>query len=308
MHIEPMIGDEHWLETLVATKLHCRPEVHHMNVTTIRDTCSRIYQMIYISDYKDPESANRERQDALYNQLATYLLPERTQVWGMVAIIAFEETDTACPSARLDMSEVEMIVNRRELATTATVAAHTEHVSTEAEMSCARIIDILSDPNTPMIERRMFGDIGYHLVGWQQRTTHDISVIINKTATRLLGRRVTGTWTFTVYRSDSCFLDVTSAEIAELESVCMAPLDVVNQSTPDDVPQQRREAFNTRFRILRNRSAHCQPVCQKCGSQASTLKVCTGCYRMRYCGSECQQEHRQLHAADCQRSTPIGDQ
>ena len=40
-------------------------------------------------------------------------------------------------------------------------------------------------------------------------------------------------------------------------------------------------------------------VCAACGRKGNSLKMCTGCHLVHYCGRQCQMDHRKAHKKIC---------
>jgi hypothetical protein len=298
--IRQLEHNSNWMYHLARDLLGCDPDLHHLNTTTIRDSSSRYYQMIYVEFYKTPKAEAAETVLVNENHYATWALHERSIIYRPVAIISYDEESPKCPRSELTMEELEHIFLRRDRAHIVEALPGRAAQPTTLDASVAEIEKALAT-SPQWGEREIFGEDGYNIIAWKVPQGSSLGTEDNWIASRIMHRRVTGVWRFTMRRVLGYHYDLTTEEIIMLSEVCCGTSDV-EQLTEDEMKRKSRMPFCTRHHVLRARIADLEALCASCNKRPDSTKWCEGCYRMRYCNAACQTAHWSSHKSDCMRA------
>lgn len=127
---------------------------------------------------------------------------------------------------------------------------------------------------------------------------------VNKIVTKVLGNKVNGPILVMLKLQDNKYGDITKEEFKKIISLSETPLkarDLDKSEHEEEKHESGVYKVKNRFKILQDRFSNYKRECFVCHKQGK-LSTCTGCYRLRYCGDNCQQQHWGEHKGECQQS------
>jgi hypothetical protein len=306
--VRHVVPQKDWSSVVLTDIMKIVPTSHNCDTTTLSETTERIYQMIYINDFTVEDEKKASCVPANRNHLAEWLTWDRKEIYGPTVIVAaavsIDGRVSDCTDKSKDMvswSDIRDLLQRRERFQTVSISASTEDGAnpyTEVAMRQEQLKQIRdasgsADAQKIVRERLILGDKGFHLIAWGD---NDRQQPVNKVATRILGERVYGTWSFTQEVWYGAYASLSEELIEIISNICEGPKSEPDVTEDDVKPDER---VVSRYVLLRKRILRIRRGCHKCGKLSSTVKRCAGCYRLRYCSTACQSADWAEHQGDC---------
>jgi hypothetical protein len=332
------LDNGHWLEQILVDMMDTNPYHHVIDCTTIRESFQRVFQMFNVADYKLAEVRDKAAVPDNRNLMAEYLMPSRDRpIYGAVIIIANGLDNWNVPyngtfsekhnNGHVEFSDIKKLISTREEFTVTDIIVATNSY-TSKQMDLATLQELRNKwaleeskddeekkddevGEVSHLEVNYLGDSGWKLLAWQSAITPEL----NKTATRILGKRVYGDWTFASQAGEDMFDDLTREHIELFSNFAACPLDMISEPPPLPVPVGDMESEDyqrkldhiknrvlTKHYLMRLKIESLTHGCAQCSNDNVPLNYCTDCYRLRYCSVDCQRKHRAAHKADCKQS------
>lgn len=263
------------------------------------ETADNIYQMCHLNmSYNG--GTNEESQ---VNGLASYLGLGAVSVYGYAILMKSTRTeDGTCVLDNVDLDQIAEIL-------------YGKFVHKAVKIPVEGPLEVITYYNSPVDglsseekDNTRFVELSslcsFNLIVVVKVDLNEEQDKVNKRATKLLGTaRVHGDVILASKSTESEYLDVDIDLYNKLWTVAGMSLKdrAIKEDELNDDKVNNLQVLVNRYVVLNNRYDKYQKRCSCGGDECESIKdsICSGCYRMNYSSSVCQQTHWDVHREDC---------
>lgn len=263
----------------------------------IHETEHVIWQLLY---YDDP----KQQKDENINHIASLLNPKKNTIYGKVVIFCSKVVeDFTCVPLSASISNLKEIINSRSEYSGCLVSSNGEI----KEIKINDIKELESLIKKTKINSRtckLFGSSGFFLELYYSEEYK----ILNKFATTISSDQLIHGMVFILLKyNEYCYETLDKNLLLRFYNLCTLPLHYRDSLSEDDMKSEKNmyglPLVKNKWFILKNKELELKNKLNLCWTceKRSKLKLCTGCYRLRYCSRKCQIDDYPEHKEDCKK-------
>jgi len=266
------------------------------NTETIIELDGKIYQMTFISEHdKDKDSSNKK------NNLAKFLTLADTEINGNAVLflisVDYDNTEKKYTNSDIKIDDVKSILNMRLQHKFLYVEDNDNIKECVTDFELNEVTKLMQLMDNTHWYAKNFSVFKYDLFIYYKKINKQDKELykINKKMTKIVGNKILGPVIVMCKVHEKKYGDITLEEFNKLIMLCE------QTSSERDITQN--EIDYSKYKILSNRIKKLKVKCHYCEKiLTDKINYCTGCYRIKYCGIECQKSEWHVHKEECNKS------
>lgn len=252
-----------------------------------------VWQLFYC-DYND----KKYQTDSNINSRASSLMPDRKRIYGKaVAFCTNILSNHSVTIMNASVFDLNNIYDMRQVMRGCIVATNGEIKNVKLR-SYEDINKVLGTDKVKMSNFNLYGSSGFFFELYCGQDTK-----INKLATTINGSSVLyGKVVILLKYNEHFYSELTSTLLKRLYSIMAIP-SIYNQPLPEGDMKDEPHVIKNKWYVLHKRELDLSHKINKCWNceKRMKLKICTGCYRVRYCSEECRKNDYFEHKMECSK-------
>lgn len=253
------------------------------------ENANNIYQLCYL----DPKPNNQEESEESFNSIASYL--SFKDIYGPSILINSKILENGiCGTDTLDINTIKELLDSKinhkgvKLLCNGSVVEFTFKGSSPLQ---AEELD-----QYLVMEHNL---LKFNFIIYLKKNP---SETINKNATKLLGTGKIADDVIVVLKiTESEYIDLTTEIMEKLLTICCDTLSKRKLTEQENENEKINDlpVVKNAHCILKKKYNDYKVKCQNCNNSPNTFRICSGCFRIKYCNKKCQKEHWIYHKENC---------
>jgi len=288
------VSFEHMMDVIITNIGMIHNTDLHGDTVVCHETDKNIYQMCFLAPETHPN-----KHDSNINKLAGYLCGEK--IYGPCVVINSKiEENCTCSPANIDAQTLTEIIYRKFVHKGLFISCDDTKTIVEYDF-LQTPLEYDKDPKSAeyrYIDIEMFG----FTISIFLKNTSDNTV--NKRATKLIGEHKINGDILLATKTTYEYLDLTNDIFNKLIKLAEGPLEyrkLKDDEQENDIKINNLPVAYNKYIVLGNRYKQYKDICHSCSKPFENNKYlsCSGCYRMKYHDTTCQNADWQNHKREC---------